>query len=137
MRATLQVKTEHDVALRPCRPVPDYVIGKEIGYREKTHDESRKQDCRRFPSREKQHGLGFSLNVVAFVPCPLAGCGGQNQAALSSLTGSPLARTSLTMPRICRTRTPSAISTSIWSSSTTFVTLATRPPLVTTVSPRR
>jgi len=34
----------------------------------------------------------------------------------SSFTGSPLARTSATMERICRTRTPSAISTSIWSS---------------------
>ena len=39
--------------------------------------------------------------------------------------------------RICRTRTLSAISTSTWSSSTTLVTLPTRPPLVTTVSPRR
>ncbi len=32
---------------------------------------------------------------------------------LSSFTGSPLARTSDTIERICRTRTPSEISTSI------------------------
>src|SRR5208282_213106 len=60
-----------------------------------------------------------------------------DQLALSSFTGSPLARTSDTIERICRTRTPSEISTSIWSSSTTLVTLPTSPPLVTTVSPRR
>jgi hypothetical protein len=35
------------------------------------------------------------------------------QLALSSFTGSPFARTSLTIERIWRTRTPSAISTSI------------------------
>ena len=55
----------------------------------------------------------------------------------SSLTGSPLARTPDTIERTWRTRTPSAISTSIWSSSTTLVTLPTSPPEVTTVSPRR
>src|SRR5712664_1250827 len=50
---------------------------------------------------------------------------------------SPLARTPEIICRICRTRTPSEISNSIWSSSTTLVTLPTRPPEVTTVSPRR
>jgi hypothetical protein len=55
----------------------------------------------------------------------------------SSLTGSPLARTPVIIERTCRTRTPSAISTSICSSSTTLVTLPTSPPDVTTVSPRR
>src|SRR6516225_4007023 len=55
----------------------------------------------------------------------------------SSLTGSPLARTPVTIERTWRTRTPSAISTSIWSSSTTLVTLPTSPPEVMTVSPRR
>jgi hypothetical protein len=57
--------------------------------------------------------------------------------SLFSFAGSPLARTPEIICRICRTRTPSEISNSIWSSSTTFVTLPTRPPEVTTVSPRR
>src|SRR5262249_45500295 len=57
--------------------------------------------------------------------------------SLLSLAGSPLARTPWIICRICRTRTPSEISNSIWSSSTTLVTLPTRPPVVTTVSPRR
>jgi len=38
---------------------------------------------------------------------------------------------------ICRMRTPWAISISIWSSSTTLVTLPTVPPDVMTLSPRR
>jgi hypothetical protein len=48
-----------------------------------------------------------------------------------------LARTSFTIDRICRTRTPSASSISISWSSTTLTTRPIRPPLVTTVSPRR
>src|SRR5260370_7927056 len=57
--------------------------------------------------------------------------------SLFSFAGSPLARTPEIFCRICRTRTPSEISNSIWSSSTTLVTLPTSPPEVTTVSPRR
>ena len=63
MRTALQIETEHDVALRPARPMPDHIFGKEIRYRAKTHDKSRKQDCRRLPSREKQHEPDFSLTL--------------------------------------------------------------------------
>jgi len=60
---------------------------------------------------------------------------GQAQLALCP-SRFPLARTSLTIERICRTRTPSAISTSTVVVNN-LVTLPTRPPLLTTVSPRR
>jgi hypothetical protein len=104
------------VALRPGRPILHFALGEEIRHGAKAHDKRREQDSRRLPPREKQHGRFNSLSSE-----PLA----DDSAALSSFTGSPLARTSLTIERICRTRTPSAISTSIWSSSTTLVTLPT------------
>jgi len=57
-RSTLQVETEHDVALRPGRPLADHVFRKEVRYCEQAHDERREQDTRRLPPREKQHGFG-------------------------------------------------------------------------------
>ena len=55
----------------------------------------------------------------------------------ASLTGSPLARTSAMPERARRVRTLGAISNSTSLSSTDFVTLPIRPPVVTTTSPRR
>jgi len=49
------------------------------------------------------------------------------------LGGSPFARTPVTIERTWRIRTPSAISTSIWSSSTTLVP-CDEPPLVMSVA---
>ena len=43
-RSALQVETEHDVALRPGRPLADHVFGKEVRYCEQAHDERREQD---------------------------------------------------------------------------------------------
>src|SRR5262249_37723062 len=112
MRAALQVEPEHDVTLRPARPMTDHVLRKEIGQGEKPYGERKEQNGRCLPAREKQHGSGFpySTALQSARPCPLCA---PNQAALSSLTGSPFARTSLSMARTCRTFTPSAISISI------------------------
>ena len=59
MRAALQVEPEHNMPLRPARPMPDHVLRKEIGQGEKAYDESQEQNRRRLPAREKQHGSGF------------------------------------------------------------------------------
>ncbi len=55
-RAALQVQTEHDVALRPCRPGPHRRVGEEARHRTQAHEERREHDGRRLPAREKQHG---------------------------------------------------------------------------------
>ena len=57
MRATLQIEAEHDVALRPRRPVLHGAFGEEVRHGEQAHDKCREQYSRRLPPREKQHGL--------------------------------------------------------------------------------
>src|SRR4029079_8799588 len=98
------------------------------------HHQRREDDRQRLPPREIQHRVDPSVNENA-VRNQLEAA--SSLASAFSLAGSPLARTPEIICRIWRTRTPSEISNSIWSSSTTLVTLPTRPPDVTTVSPRR
>src|SRR5262249_10285775 len=54
-RSALQIKTEHDVALSPGRPVANCVFREEVRYGEKANDRCREQDGRHLPPREKQH----------------------------------------------------------------------------------
>src|SRR6476469_6012885 len=107
MRAALQIEAKHDMALCPARQALDRGIAEEVGNRKQAHNQRRQQRRQRFPSRKIEHSVRS---------------GAPQLLVSSSLTGSPLARTSLTIERICRTRTPSATSISTWSSSTTLVT---------------
>ena len=86
LRAALQIEAEHQPPLRPCRPALDHLLGKEIGHGEAAHQGRRHQNGHHFPSCEIQH--------VPTTPQPPA-----QPAALSSFTGSPLARTSATILR--------------------------------------
>src|ERR1700684_2178085 len=61
MRATLQVETEYDVALRPAWPAFYGTFGKEIGHGAQANDKRREHDRHRLPPGKKQHGLPVSL----------------------------------------------------------------------------
>ena len=140
-RAALEIKAEHDVTLRPRRPCRARSLSeKKFGTanRHTTSAMSRipaafhrvKNNMKRLSSLRSRLASRSEFEVGKRAP---------RQVSLRRLPSPARPWRALrdTIERICRTRTPSEISTSIWSSSTTLVTLPTRPPLVTTVSPRR
>src|SRR5882724_87630 len=133
MRAALQVEAKNKATLRPFRPALHRGFREEIRNGAKAYHQRCQHDCQRLPPRKIQH----RDNLSEWCGSWWFGPGLAQLAVPSSFAGSPLARTPEIIWRIWRTRTPSEISTSIWSSSTTLVTLPTRPPEVTTVSPRR
>src|SRR6186713_1983079 len=132
MGAASQVETEIELLVgHPPRPALHRLLGEEVGQREQHTGETRQKRGEILQAAEMQH-CGSTLRLqVRQTGAPAA-----TRYALS-LTGSPLTRTSVTVPLSTRTRVFSAISTSISLSSRTLVTLPTMPPPVTTVSPRR
>ncbi len=52
MRAALQIEAEHEMALRPHRPLLDGGFGEEIGDGAEAHHQRRQNDRQRFPPRE-------------------------------------------------------------------------------------
>src|SRR3974390_1015091 len=85
MRAALQIEPEHDVALRPGRPMPDHALRKEIGQGEQAYGESQEQNCRRLPAREKKHGLGFPYFAAPLTSRVPASCAIQSPDRSSGL----------------------------------------------------
>src|SRR4029450_9615223 len=55
VRAALQIETEHNVALRPCRPALDHALREKVGDREQAADQRREQDRRCLTLRDIEH----------------------------------------------------------------------------------
>ncbi len=105
VRTALQVEAEHHPPLRPLRPGLHIGFGEEVRHRAQTDHDRGQNDCKRSQWGEVKHQFNPLRRWLRQHVRQLA--------AASSLAGSPLVRTPEIMLRIWRTRTPSAISTSI------------------------